>query len=180
MRYWYLQNWECSAASFHMIFLHSGIFVDFFAIFTCHALVGYRTQLNSFLSNVAFNGLANGTDLNSVCAVNCEIYVKNIQIYIHTWPKPVFHRLLDFGFAPSARSLRLKNFMWIMFPAIYWFSSKLLTWKTGLFFLLFPFPLPFALTQSEFVRWGPVAKPTIILFVRPKKTSLLWNAICMC
>ena len=109
MRYWYLQNWECSAASFHMIFLHSGIFVDFFAIFTCHALVGYRTQLNSFLSNVAFNGLANSTDLNSVCAVNCEIYVKNIQIYIHTWPKPVFHRLLDFGFAPSARSLRLNK-----------------------------------------------------------------------
>ena len=70
-----------------MIFLHSGIFVDFFAIFTCHALVGYRTQLNSFLSNVAFNGLANGTDLNSVCAVNCEIYVKNIQIYIHD-PSP--------------------------------------------------------------------------------------------
>ena len=70
-----------------MIFLHSGIFVDFFAIFTCHALVGYRTQLNSFLSNVAFNGLANGTDLNSVCAINCEIYVKNIQIYIHN-PSP--------------------------------------------------------------------------------------------
>ena len=28
-------------------------------------------------------GLANGTDLNSVCAVNCEIYVKNIQIVQH-------------------------------------------------------------------------------------------------
>ena len=91
-----------------MIFLHSGIFVDFFAIFTCHALVGYRTQLNSFLSNVAFNGLANGTDLNSVCAVNCEIYVKNIQIYIHTYmtqarfPSLVGLRLRAFGAKPPS------------------------------------------------------------------------------
>ena len=94
-----------------MIFLHSGIFVDFFAIFTCHALVGYRTQLNSFLSNVAFNGLANGTDLNSVCAVNCEIYVKNIQIYIHTYmtqarfPSLVGLRLRAFGAKPPSESL---------------------------------------------------------------------------
>ena len=89
-----------------MIFLHSGIFVDFFAIFTCHALVGYRTQLNSFLSNVAFNGLANGTDLNSVCAVNCEIYVKNIQIYIHTY----IHTYMTQARFPSLVGLRLRAF----------------------------------------------------------------------
>ena len=89
-----------------MIFLRSGIFVDFFAIFTCHALVGYRTQLNSFLSNVAFNGLANGTDLNSVCAVNCEIYVKNIQIYIHTY----IHTYMTQARFPSLVGLRLRAF----------------------------------------------------------------------
>ena len=89
-----------------MIFLHSGIFVDFFAIFTCHALVGYRTHLNSFLSNVAFNGLANGTDLNSVCAVNCEIYVKNIQIYIHTY----IHIYMTQARFPSLVGLRLRAF----------------------------------------------------------------------
>ena len=104
--------------------------------------VGYL----SFLSNVAFNGLANGTDLNSVCAVNCEIYVKNIQItyihtyihayihtYIHTWPKPVFHRLLDFGFAPSARSLRLNYHygMWWRFmtgPGLYYERPRQRPW----------------------------------------------------
>ena len=89
-----------------MIFLHSGIFVDFFAIFTCHALVGYRTQLNSFLSNVAFNGLANDTDLNSVCAVNCEIYVKNTQIYIHTY----IHTYMTQARFPSLVGLRLRAF----------------------------------------------------------------------
>ena len=92
-----------------MIFLHSGIFVDFFAIFTCHALVGYRTQLNSFLSNVAFNGLANGTDLNSVCAVNCEIYVKNIQIYIHTYIHTYIHDPSPFSIACWTSASRLRR-----------------------------------------------------------------------
>ena len=41
-----------------------------------------------------------------ICEKHTNIHTY-IHTYIHTWPKPVFHRLLDFGFAPSARSLRL-------------------------------------------------------------------------
>ena len=128
-----------------MIFLHSGIFVDFFAIFTCHAFVGYRTQLNSFLSNVAFNGLANGTDLNSVCAVNCEIYVKNIQIYIHTYmtqarfPSLVGLRLRAFGAKPPSelvighKKLAISGYIYYHFSLIFIsrVSSIVMTPLTG-------------------------------------------------
>ena len=107
-RYDCLPNWKYAAAKIHMHFLE-GTFKEaiFFSIFTCRALVRNRTLMISCLCNVLFTGLQHDTTLDSLSALYHEISLKNIHTYIQTWPEPVFHRLLDSSFAPSALSLRL-------------------------------------------------------------------------
>ena len=67
------------------------------------------------VQNGVFTGLQHATTLDSLGALDPEISLKNIHTnkhtYIHTWHKSDFYRLLDSGFAPSALSLRLNNYV---------------------------------------------------------------------
>ena len=73
----------------------------------------FHIPIISCLSSLLFTRLSYGTTLNSLCALNRQIFAKpihaNIYTCIHTWPEPIFYRLLDSGFAPSALSLRLNK-----------------------------------------------------------------------
>ena len=80
----------------------------FFFILTWRALVRIILII-SCLCNVLFTGLKHDTTLDSPSALDREISLKNIHTYIQTWPEPVFYRLLDSSFAPSALSLRLNK-----------------------------------------------------------------------
>ena len=103
------------------IFLKAPSVKQSFSIFTCCALVRNRTLMISCLCNVLFMGLQHDTTLDSLSALDREISLKNIHTYIHTfiqaWREPVFHRLLESGFAPSALSLRLSE-LWKVFWSI--------------------------------------------------------------
>ena len=62
----------------------------------------------SNVSNVISMAVPYGATFAPVSALSPEKSIKNIiYVYIHMWPEPVFDRLSDYGFWPSALSLRL-------------------------------------------------------------------------
>ena len=77
----------------------------------------YLIPIISCLISVLFTWLSDGTTLDSLGALNRQMFAKSIDtytttcihIYIHAWPEPIFYRLLDSCFAPSALSPRLNK-----------------------------------------------------------------------
>ena len=132
----------------------------------------YHIPIISCLSSVLFKRLSYGTTLDSLGALNHQIFAKTThtymhtytQTYTHTWPEQIFYWLLDSGFAPSALSLRLnksneKNTQPMTLPQhlvqqylINNFSQKNRT------YFCFNFPPPKTLVPKHFPHWWRALK----------------------